>query len=42
VILTGYDEDSVRYLNNGKFYEVQNEVFINSWGVLGNMAVFHK
>jgi len=42
VILTGYDEDSVRYVNNGKFYEVPNEVFLNSWGVLGNMAVFHR
>lgn len=42
VILTGYDADSVRYVNNGKFYEVPYEVFLNSWGVLGNMAVFHK
>jgi uncharacterized protein YvpB len=42
VILTGYDQDSVRYANNGRFYEVPNEVFLNSWGVLGNMALFHK
>ncbi len=42
VILTGYDQDSVRYMNNGKFYEVPNEVFLNSWGVLGNMAVMHE
>lgn len=40
VILTGYDEDSIRYLNNGRFYEVPTEVFLNSWGVLGNMAVY--
>ncbi|MEN6524654.1 MAG: C39 family peptidase [Anaerolineaceae bacterium] len=39
VILTGYDQDSIRYMNNGRFYEVPNEVFLNSWGVLGNMAV---
>lgn len=42
VILTGYDQDSIRYMNNGKFYEVPNEVFLNSWGVLGNMAVIHE
>ena len=42
VILTGYDQDSVRYVNNGRFYEVPNAVFLNSWGVLGNMAVFHR
>lgn len=39
IILTGYDQDSIRYLNNGKFYEVPIDVFLNSWGVLGNMAV---
>ena len=42
VILTGYDEDSVRYVNNGRFFEAPNEVFLNSWKVLGNMAVFHR
>jgi uncharacterized protein YvpB len=42
VILTGYSEDHIRYLNNGRFFEAPNEVFLNSWGVLGNMAVFHK
>jgi uncharacterized protein YvpB len=42
VILTGYDQDSVRYVSNGKFYDAQNEVFLNSWAVLGNMAVFHR
>ncbi len=40
VILTGYDQDSIRYMNNGRFYEVPTEVFLNSWGVLGNMAVY--
>ena len=42
VILTGYDQDSVRYVNNGRFFEVPNDIFLNSWGVLGNMAVFHR
>ena len=41
VILTGYDEDSIRYMNNGKFYDAPTEVFLTSWGVLGNMAVVY-
>ena len=41
VILTGYGADRIRYLNNGRFYEVPNEVFQNSWGVLGNMVVYY-
>jgi uncharacterized protein YvpB len=41
-ILTGYDSDSVRYVNNSNVFEVPNEVFLNSWSVLGNMAVFHR
>lgn len=41
VIITGYGEDHIRYLNNGKFYQVPVDVFLNSWGVLGNMAVYH-
>lgn len=39
VILTGYSESHIRYMNNGKFYDTPNEVFLMSWGVLGNMAV---
>jgi uncharacterized protein YvpB len=39
VILTGYNEDHIRYMTNGRFYETPNEVFLNSWGVLGNMVV---
>lgn len=42
VILTGYDETSIRYMTNGKFYDVPTEVFMTSWGVLGNMAVIHE
>jgi hypothetical protein len=38
VIITGFNADSIRYMTNGKFYEVPNEVFLRSWGVLGNMA----
>lgn len=39
IILTGYSPEKVRYMNNGNFYEVPNEVFLNSWGVLDNMVV---
>jgi len=42
VILTGYSLENIRYLNNGKFYEVPVDVFLNSWGILGNMAVLHE
>ena len=42
VIVTGYGKDHIRYLNNGKFYQVPVEVFLNSWGVLGNMAIYHQ
>ena len=42
VILTGYSQENIRYLNNGRFYEVPLDVFLNSWGVLGNMAVLHE
>lgn len=42
VILTGYDETSIRYMTNGKYYDVPTEVFMTSWGVLGNMAVIHE
>ena len=39
VIVTGYNEAKLRYMTNGKFYETPKEVFLNSWGVLGNMVV---
>ena len=39
VIVTGYGEDSIRYLNNSRFYDVPVEVFENSWSVLDNMVV---
>lgn len=41
VLLTGYNQEKIRYNNNGKFYEAPYEVFLNSWGVLGNMAVIY-
>jgi len=39
VIVTGYNKSHIRYMNNGKFYETPTDVFLNSWGVLGNMLV---
>jgi uncharacterized protein YvpB len=40
VIVTGYNQKSIRYMNNGKFYETPINVFENSWNVLENMVVF--
>ena len=42
VIVTGYNPDHIRYMNNGKFYDTLTPVFLNSWGVLGNMVVVDK
>ena len=42
VILTGYDESTIRYMSNGRFYDVPNEVFLTSWAVLGNLAVVYE
>lgn len=40
VILTGYDEKTIRYMSNGKFYDIPTENFENTWSVLGNMVVY--
>lgn len=40
VILTGYNEKSIRYMNNGKFFDIPTENFENTWSVLGNMVVY--
>lgn len=39
VIVTGYNQRHLRYMTNGKFYDTPIEVFLNSWGVLGNMVL---
>ena len=41
VIITGYGPNHIRYLNNGRFYEVPTDIFLRSWKVLGNMVVFY-
>lgn len=40
VILTGYDQKSIRYMNNGKFFDIPTKNFENTWSVLGNMVVY--
>ncbi len=42
VVLTGYNQERIRYNNNGNTNEATYKTFLTSWGVLGNMAVFHK
>ena len=42
MILTGYDATIVRYMNNGRFFDVPAEVFLTSWGVLSNMGIVHE
>ena len=42
VIVTGYDEVSIRYLNNGIFFNTPTDNFLNSWSVLGNMVVINS
>lgn len=39
VIITGYTHEKVRYMNNGRFYDIPLETFENSWKVLENMVV---
>jgi uncharacterized protein YvpB len=40
VIVTGYTGRTIRYMNNGRFYDIPYENFENSWQVLGNMVVY--
>ncbi len=40
VIVTGYTPESIRYMNNGKFYDIPVRYFENSWKILGNMVVY--
>jgi uncharacterized protein YvpB len=42
VILTGYNQDSVSYLNGGTIYQKSLKQFLESWSALGNMAVLYQ
>ncbi len=39
VIVTGYNASHLRYMTHGKFYDTPTDIFLNSWGVLGNMVI---
>ena len=39
VIITGYTSDSVTFLNGGGIYQKGLQQFLESWSVLGNMAI---
>jgi uncharacterized protein YvpB len=39
VIVTGYSESSIYYLNGGNIYSKSVEQFLDSWSVMGNMAI---
>ena len=39
VIVTGYDENSVTFLNGSTLYSRAIENFLDSWSVMGNMAI---
>ena len=39
ILVIGYTDSRIRYYSSGKMYETPTEVFMNSWAVLGYMAV---
>lgn len=41
VIVTGYDKDSFRYNTNGRYYQIKDQYFLNSFKVLGNMVLYY-
>jgi len=41
VIVIGYTETKVTFLDGGWVYSRRWDVFLDSWGVLGNMAIVH-
>jgi subtilisin-like proprotein convertase family protein/uncharacterized protein YvpB len=42
VVVTGYSQDSVSYLNGGTIYQKDQKQFLESWSALGNMAITMK
>ena len=42
IIVTGYNQEKIRYMNNGRFYETTYALFENSWSVLGKLAVIYE
>jgi hypothetical protein len=39
VIVSGYTQDTVTYLNGGNFYTRTINRFLDSWSVMRNMAI---
>ena len=39
VVVTGYSQNTVSYLNGGNIYEIGLKQFLESWSALGNMAI---
>ena len=39
IIVTGFNKDTIRYMNNGNFFDIPTPIFENSWKVLGNMVI---
>jgi uncharacterized protein YvpB len=42
VVVTGYDQDNVYYLNGGGITSKSTQQFLESWSALGNMAVVYQ
>jgi uncharacterized protein YvpB len=42
VVVTGYTQDTVTYLNGGSIYQKSLKQFLESWSALGNMAVIYN
>jgi uncharacterized protein YvpB len=42
VIVTGYTDSFIRYTTEGNSYIARTSVFLESWGVLGNMVIVDK
>ena len=39
VVVTGYSQNTVSYLNGGNIYKISLKQFLESWSALGNMAI---
>ncbi len=42
VILTGYTQDRIYFLSEGKLYSTRIDIFLESWGRLGNMVIVDR
>lgn len=42
VIITGYTQDRIHFLSEGTFYTTTTDIFLKSWGRLGNMVIVDR